>query len=99
MTPDVHGVMAAPNRSRIKARVFRAEQSKEFPDKWLLELEIVESAALSGPNFARPGQKAAGFTFAAAWEAPLPALIEAEAEYIGDARRGTFQLSEVRLAE
>lgn len=99
MAPDVHRVMAAPNRSRIKARVFRAEQSKEFSDKWLLGLEILESSALSGPNFAKPGQKVEGFTFTPAWKGPLPALIEAEAEYIGDARRGTFHLTEVRPSE
>lgn len=98
MKPEAQGVMAAPNRSRIKAKVLRVEQSAKYPDKWHLKLEILESKDVSGPNFARVGQKAEGFTFGSAWEAPPPAIIEADAEYIGGAQGGQFQLSDVRIS-
>jgi hypothetical protein len=100
MEPDnARGVVAAPNRSRIKARVLHVEQSSTYPDKWLLELEIIESQDVSGPNFARVRKTVEGFSFGPAWEAPPQAIIEAEAEYIGGAQGGQFQLTDVRLLE
>jgi hypothetical protein len=56
----VQGVMAAPNRARIQARVLRAEQSTQDPEKWQLELEILASQTVSGPNFARVGENVQG---------------------------------------
>ncbi|MGB7924388.1 MAG: hypothetical protein WCF57_14180 [Pyrinomonadaceae bacterium] len=99
MNSDVPGVMAAPNRSRIKAKVLNVEQSAKYPDKWHLELEILEASGMGGPNFARVGQKAEGFSFGPSWDAPPPAIIEADAEYIGGAQGGQFQLSNVRTVE
>ncbi|HKS27466.1 MAG TPA: hypothetical protein VJS44_06580 [Pyrinomonadaceae bacterium] len=95
MRPE--GMLAAPNRARIKARVLGVEQSATFPDKWQLRLEVLESSDVSGPNFARVGQQVEGFTFGPSWDAPPQAVIEAEVEYIGDARGGQFQLSNVRV--
>jgi hypothetical protein len=95
----VRGVMAAPNRSRIKARVLHVEQSSTYPDKWLLELEILESHDVSGPNFARVGTNVEGFSFGPAWDAAPQAIIEAEAEYIGAVQGGQFQLTDVRIPE
>jgi hypothetical protein len=93
----VQGVMAAPNRARIQARVLRAEQSTQDPEKWQLELEILASQTVSGPNFARVGEKVQGFTFGPAWEVPAQTIIEAEAEYIGGPHAGQFQLTNVRI--
>lgn len=98
MKPDVQGMLAAPNRSRIKARVLGVEQSRDYPDKWHLKLEVLESSNVRGPNFARVGQQVEGFTFGPTWEAPPQAVIEAEVEYIGDGRGGQFQLSDVRVS-
>ena len=96
--PEFKGVMAAPNRSQIKAKVLSLEQSSEYPDKWIFDLEIIESKSLSGPNFAHVGEKAEGFAFD-----PLPALssgdvIDGEAEFLGDERGGKFRLSEIEKA-
>ena len=95
----LRGVMAAPNRCRIKARVLHVEQSSTYPDKWLLELEIIESHDMSGPNFARVGKNVEGFSFGPAWGAPPQAVIAAEAEYIGGVQGGQFQLTDVRILE
>lgn len=88
--------MAAPNKARITARILRAEQSAQYPDKWILELEILVSEGLSGPNFAKAGEKVDGFTFCPSWDLPLPATVEAEVEYLGGARKGLFHLTDVQ---
>jgi hypothetical protein len=93
------GVPAAPNRSEIKARVLRVEQSSTFPDKWYVGLEILESKGLSGPNFAHVGDKAEGFNFGNAFDLSSGDVITAEAEYVGDASGGQFQLSQVNVVE
>lgn len=98
MGPEAHGMLAAPNHSRIKARVIGVEQSATFPDKWQLRLEVLESNDVSGPNFARVGQQVEGFTFGASLDLPPEAVIEADVEYIGDARGGQFQLSNMRVS-
>ena len=98
MQPDISGVMAAPNSSRIKARILRVEQSMQYADKWQLEFEILESQNLSGPNFTRFGEKMEGFTFMPSWDLPLPVIVEAEAEYIGGPQKGLFQLTRLRLS-
>ncbi len=46
------GVMAAPNRCSIKAKVLEFKRSPQYKDKWHLSLEILESTAIEGPNFA-----------------------------------------------
>lgn len=89
--------MAAPNSSRIKAKILRVERSGQYADKWQFEFEILESQNAGGPNFAHVGAKAKGFTFRPAWDLPLPAIVEAEAEYIGGAQEGLFQLTNLRL--
>ncbi len=98
MQPQISAMMAAPNSSRIKAKVLGANQSAQFPDKWELELEILDSQSVSGPNFARVGEKVQGFTFRDAWDLPTPVVIEADAEYIGGAQKGLFQLTNLRVA-
>jgi hypothetical protein len=99
MAMEPPGVPAAPNRSEIKARVLRVEQSSTFPDKWYVDLEILESKSLSGPNFARVGEKAKGFTFGSTFDVSPGSVITAEAEFVGDARGGQFQLSRINVVE
>ncbi len=95
MAAEFRGVMAAPNRCEIKARVLRLEQSDQFPDKWYLELEFVESKDLSGPNFARVGQRAKGFTLELPSNISQGSIIAAQAEFLGDERGGQFQLTQI----
>jgi hypothetical protein len=97
MRPEFRGVPAAPNQCQIKARVLQVEQSTEFADKWYLDLEILESTSVSGPNFARVGQRARGFTFDLAPEVSPGSVITALAEFLGDERGGQFQLSQVNV--
>jgi len=95
MGPEFCGVMAAPNRCEIKAKVLRMEQSTKFPDKWYFELEILETRDLSGPNFARVGQRARGFTFESTSNNSRDSIITAQAEFLGDERGGQFQLTQI----
>jgi hypothetical protein len=91
------GVPAAPNRCAIEARVLDVRRSERFPQRWDLEIEILSSRPLEGPNFAHPGRRSAAIAFG-----DLPAgageAIAAEAEFVGDQRGGVFQLSEVTQA-
>ncbi|HRW82859.1 MAG TPA: hypothetical protein P5049_05330 [Methanothrix sp.] len=87
--------MAAPNRSQIKAKVLSLERSSDHPDKWIIDLEIIESKSLSGPDFAHVGERAEGFAFD-----PMPSLssgdvVTGQAEFLGDERGGKFRLSEI----
>lgn len=97
MGSEPNGVMAAPNRSEIKAQVLRVERSPTFPDKWQLGLRILESKSLSGPNFARVGEEAEGFTFGNTLDVSPGSTITAQAEFIGGAHGGQFQLSEIGI--
>lgn len=97
MAPEFRGVMAAPNRSEVKAKVLQVERSSKFPDKWYLDLEILESKGLSGPNFARVGERVKGFTFGATCDVSPGSIIAVQAEFLGDARGGQFQLSQVDI--
>lgn len=91
------GVMVAPNCCRIKAKILQVEQSAQYPDKWLLGLEILASQPISGPNFAHVGEKVEGFMFGESWPHSPPVIVEADAEYIGGPHRGVFQLSNVQI--
>lgn len=89
--------MAAPNQCEILARVLHIEPSPTFPDKSYLELEILESKNVAGPNFARAGDRVTAFTFQIDAGISEGKVISALAEYLGDVRGGQFQLT--RLVE
>lgn len=91
--------MAAPNQSEIKAKVLAIMQSPDFEDKFLLELEILDSKSLSGPNFAHIGEKVKGFAFELKPELLDGKIIAARAEFFGDERGGKFRLTQIRLLE
>jgi hypothetical protein len=99
MVPKFNSIMAAPNQSEIKARVLAIEQSPDFKDKLLLELEILDSKSLSGPNFAHIGEKVKGFTFELKPKLQEGRIITARAEFLGDERGGKFQLTQIKLSE
>jgi hypothetical protein len=99
MPPRAGGVPAAPNRSEITALVLQLEQSPAFADKWLLQLEIRTSRALEGPNFARAGAVADGFTVEPLGDLAPGRQIRAQAQYLGDPRGGTFQLRGIELLD
>ncbi|MDQ1276495.1 MAG: hypothetical protein QG610_2073 [Euryarchaeota archaeon] len=99
MVPEFSGVMAAPNQSEIKAKVLGKKQSPDFEDKFLLELEILDSKSLSGPNFAHIGENVKGFTFESKPELLAGKIITARAEFFGDERGGKFRLTQIRLLE
>lgn len=93
-----HGIMAAPNQCEIEARVLGLEQSPQFSDKWLFEVEILASQKLHGPNFAQVGNRYKAFTFESIAQIEVGSKIKSKAEYIGDAHTGQFQLTEIELA-
>jgi len=82
--------MAAPNQSEIKAKVLAIMQSPDFEDKFLLELEILDSKSLSGPNFAHIGEKVKGFAFELKPELLDGKIIAARAEFFGVRACGKF---------
>ncbi|MBB3192489.1 hypothetical protein [Halomonas cerina] len=94
------GIMAPPNRCRIKGTLVSIESSPAFPNKQELRFALLESQALEGPDMAhaRIGTTVEGFTFESLSGLHQDDVFLAEAEYIGDARRGLFQLSRLRPA-
>ena len=93
------GVMAAPNRVGIVAKVISCRAAEGIPGKWLLEVEFERSESLQGPNFAREGERASAFAFVDAGSAEVlkgladkQGRVSAEAEFIGGPDGGTFQL-------
>lgn len=93
------GIGAAPNQSEIRATVRTIERSPDFPDKWLLELEILDARSISGPSFAAAGRAMSAFAFDPPSGLVPGAIIVAGAEFIGDARGGVLRLSGVRVAD
>jgi hypothetical protein len=89
------GVPVAPNRCEITARILSKQQDGNFPDKWLYDIEIIETRDKEGPNFARAGQAAKAFSFEAPDQVSIGSSIAAEAEYIGGSRSGQFLLKHV----
>lgn len=85
-------MMVAPNQARIRATILRAERAPGTADKWLLEVEICQAMPVRGPQRAEPGLRAPAFTWRPDWDLPLPVQVEADAEYIGGPRHGSFQL-------
>ena len=96
MTPQVRGVMAAPNESEIRAKVLRVEQSTEFADKWYLELEILASKTIAGGTFAGVGDRVKAFTIASRPNFSENQIITAQAEFLGDAQGGLFRLTNIQ---
>lgn len=90
-------VIAAPNRCSIRAKVLDLRQSSKYSDKWHFSLIILASSPIEGPNFARIGNQVAAFTFEAFPKIFQGDAIEAEAEYIGGAKVGQFQLFSIKV--
>ncbi|MBD2682910.1 MULTISPECIES: hypothetical protein [Nostoc] len=99
MTSKLQGIMAAPNQSEIKAKVLHIEQSKEFQDKWYLELEILESKNITGGNFAQTGDKVKAFTIQSSPNFSTNNIITAQAEFLGDAHGGFFRLNNIQVVK
>lgn len=94
------GITAAPNIVKFKAKVLSFRQDSNFSDKWHLLIEILNSESIAGPNFARAGEQAEGFAFAAtpgfSPENIIPEkIIVAEAEYVGDSAHGAFRINRI----
>ena len=104
--PKSPGVMAAPNRALVTARVRSCEPAENIPGKWLLEVEFEASENRQGANFARVGESADAFTFV---EGPIVdqlrsaagsgGRIRAEAEYLGGPEGGSFQLYDPQVLD
>jgi hypothetical protein len=88
----VSDVSAAPNRSRITARVKRVEASTSSPGKWYLIVDILDATAIEGGLFPRVGTEGRVFTFGDNSPVDKGALFTAEVEYVGGPQGGEFQL-------
>ena len=87
--------MAAPNRCRITAKIMQIRPSAKYPDKKELEIEILGSEPLEGPNFAQVGQMSNAFTFDDSDALMVGNVVTAQAEFIGARGQGVFQLTQV----
>ena len=56
-------MLAAPNRSRIRAVVEHAAQSADTPPRWSLRLRLEAVEALYGGTFVHEGEVVEGFAF------------------------------------
>jgi len=97
--PEGPSVMAAPNRCHITAKVIQIRPSANYPDKRELEIEILASEPLEGPNFAMVGQKSAAFTFEYSDALMVGNVVTAQAEFIGGRGQGVFQLTQLALSK
>ncbi len=98
VTSDRPTVPAAPNRCSIRAEVVNIRPDIHFPDKWILDIMVLESRHISGPNFAHPGDRSEAFAFGEMPVASAGDVITAEAEFVGDERGGKFRLSRMSSA-
>ena len=101
MAPYRNGVMAAPNQCELRARVVSIKISTQFPDKQELDFQLLDARPLEGPDFAsrRIGQTVKGFTFEHSMELSEGTVVRAKAAYLGDARAGQFQLTDLKPDE
>ncbi len=104
MTPDLRGVKAAPNRCEIKARILNMRQDSKYSDKWNLELKVLETKNLIGPNFARVGDEVKGFAFESTSKffpqsLSTGSIITVQAEFVGDERGGKFRIQQIDAIE
>jgi hypothetical protein len=99
MPVDGPSVMAAPNRCHITAKIMQIQPSAKYPDKWELEIEILTSESLEGPNFATAGQKSRAFTFDTSVALKVGNVVAGQAEFIGSRGQGVFQLTQLALSE
>jgi hypothetical protein len=93
--PEGPSVMAAPNRCHITAKIIQIRPSAEYPDKKELEIEILATEPLEGPNFAKAGQKSHAFTFEDSDALMVGNVVTAKAEFIGGRGQGVFQLTQL----
>ncbi|MBO3460414.1 hypothetical protein G7B40_020045 [Aetokthonos hydrillicola Thurmond2011] len=99
MTSQLHGMMAAPNQSEIKAKVLHIQQSDQFSDKWYLELKILESKNITGGTFAQIGDQVKAFTIAQSPHFGANSIISAQAEFVGDPHGGFFRLNNIQIVK
>lgn len=97
--PEGPSVMAAPNRCHITAKIMQIRPSAKYPDKRELEIEILASEPLEGPNFAKVGQKSHAFTFEDSDALMVGNVVTAQAEFIGARGQGVFQLTQLALSK
>ncbi len=87
-------VMAAPNRSRITARIEETETVPGSP-KWYLVVSIVAAVPIEGGLFVHPGETARVFGVGERPDLQHGDVFSAEVEYLGGPGGGELQLLEL----
>lgn len=95
-TPDFNAVSSAPNETVLKIGLMKCTQSPDDTRKWLVNFEIISASPVFGPQFATAGQTVDGFSFDSFEEYSAGELLTVHAEYLGDAHRGIYQLTQPR---
>lgn len=88
----MNDISAAPNRSKITARVKSVERAPSSPGKWYLIVDILDVTPIEGGQFARVGSEARVFTFGDQAPVGPGEVLSGEVEYLGGALAGEFQL-------
>ncbi len=100
MTPDFRGVKVAPNKCEIKAKILNIGQDSKYSDKWNLELKVLKTENLNGPNFANVGDEVKGFAFESTSNffprsLSTGSLITIQAEFVGDEQGVKFRIKKI----
>ena len=90
-------MMAAPNRSRITARVAERTEPDLGVPKWSFTVEVTEATPIDGGLFVRPGDTARLFAVGEEPDLWPDDVFTAEVEYLGGPFGGELQL--VRLED
>jgi hypothetical protein len=88
------GIMAAPNRSRITARVASVERVPNQP-KWYLTVEVLDAHAREGGLFVHTGDSTRVFVIGDEPGLEAGDVFRAEVEYLGGPGGGELQLHEL----
>ena len=84
--------MAAPNRSRITARVEAPIEAVSGAPKWYLTVNVVDVAPIEGGVFVHPGETARVFVVGDEPDLRPDDVFTAEVEYLGGPAGGELQL-------
>ena len=94
--PRPGSVSAMPNGAQLEIELLELSPDLGDKRKSLVKFLVLGSRPLFGPQFAKDGETYEGFCFESMVNYRVGDRVEAEAEYLGDAHQGVFQLCKLR---
>ncbi|MGR9044556.1 MAG: hypothetical protein ACU83N_04615 [Gammaproteobacteria bacterium] len=89
----MNGVIAAPNSTRVQARVVEIKAHEDGKFDCVISIEKFEP--LYGPCFLTLGEKITAFTYQSLQDIAPGQALELEVEYIGGPHKGTYQIKHI----